>query len=194
MKTIELKTPILEEDIRKLKVGNIIYFTGTLFTARDAAHKRILQYLQNRKELPFKVNGAPLYHCGPLVRQTSMGWIVVAAGPTTSMRMEAYEEDVIKNLCVRLIIGKGGMGEKTVRAMKEFGAVYGSFTGGAAVLASKCVKNVADVQWLDLGEPEAIWMLEVEKFGPLIICIDSYGNNLYTKVQTEAKNNKAKIL
>jgi len=194
MKKIELKTPILEEDIRKLRIGDIVYFTGTLFTARDAAHKRILQYLKNGKEIPFPINGVPLYHCGPLARQTSTGWTVIAAGPTTSMRMEAYEGDVIKNLDVRLIIGKGGMGEKTVRAMKEFGAVYSAFTGGAAVLASKYVKNVKDVQWLDLGVPEAIWVLEVEKFGPLIICIDSYGNNLYTKVQIEAENNKAKIL
>ncbi|MBS7615508.1 fumarate hydratase C-terminal domain-containing protein [Candidatus Bathyarchaeota archaeon] len=194
MKTIELKTPILEEVIRKLRVGDTIYYTGTLFTARDAAHKRILQHLQNGKKLPFSINGAPLYHCGPLVRQTSTGWTVIAAGPTTSMRMEAYEEDMIKNLGVRLIIGKGGMGEKTVRIMKEFGAVYGTFTGGAAVLASKYVKKVRDVQWLDLGVPEAIWVLEVEKFGPLIICIDSYGNNLYAKVQAEAENNKAKIL
>ncbi len=194
MKKIELKTPILEEDIRRLRVGDIIYFTGTLFTARDASHKRILQYLQKGEKLPFSINGAPMYHCGPLVRQTSTGWTVIAAGPTTSMRMEAYEEDIIKNFDVRLIVGKGGMGEKTVRAMKEFGAVYGAFTGGAAVLASKYVKNVRDVQWLDLGVPEAVWILEVEKLGPIIICIDSYGNNLYAKVQSEAEKNKAKIL
>jgi len=194
LKKIELKTPILEEDIRRLRVGDIIYFTGTLFTARDASHKRILQYLQKGEKLPFSINGAPMYHCGPLVRQTSTGWTVIAAGPTTSMRMEAYEEDIIKNFDVRLIVGKGGMGEKTVRAMKEFGAVYGAFTGGAAVLASKYVKNVRDVQWLDLGVPEAVWILEVEKLGPIIICIDSYGNNLYAKVQSEAEKNKAKIL
>ena len=194
MEKIELKTPIREKDARELRIGDVVYVTGTLLTARDAAHKRIIQYLQEGRKLPFTFNGLPLYHCGPLVKKAESGWTVLAAGPTTSMRMEPYEREVIRKLGVRLIIGKGGMGEKTSEAMKESGAVYGAFTGGAAVLASKLIKKVNGAQWLDLGMPEAVWSLEVEGFGPLIVCMDSYGNNLYAKVRVDAENIKAKIL
>ncbi len=194
MEKIELKTPIREKDVRGLRVGDVVYVTGTLLTARDAAHKRIVQYLQEGRKLPFTFNGLPLYHCGPLVKKTGNEWTVLAAGPTTSMRMEPYEGEVIQKLGVRLIIGKGGMGEKTSKAMKESGAVYGAFTGGAAVLASKYIKKVNGAQWLDLGMPEAIWSFEVESFGPLIICVDSYGNNFYAKVRADAENIKAKIV
>jgi len=193
MKKIEIRTPILEKDVRRLKVGDAIYVTGTLLTSRDAAHKRITQYLKEGKELPFNFNGLPLYHCGPLVKETGSGWKVLAAGPTTSMRMEEDEVDIIMKLGVRLIIGKGGMGEKTRDAMIKFGAVYGTFTGGAAVLASKYIKRVNDVQWLDLGMPEAIWSFEVKMFGPIIICMDSYGSNLYTKVLADAESSKQKM-
>jgi fumarate hydratase subunit beta len=189
----ELKTPILEEDARKIKVGEVVYVTGTLLTARDAAHKRILQYLQEGRNLPFTFDGLPLYHCGPLVKKSHEGWTVLAAGPTTSMRMEVFEAVLIRKLGVRLIIGKGGMGRKTAESMKECGAVYGAFTGGTAVLAAKHIKKVNGVQWLDLGMAEAVWSFEVENFGPLIVCMDSYGNNLYSKVQKNAENKKVKI-
>jgi len=190
---IELKTPILEEDVRRLNVEDVVYVTGTLLTARDAAHKRIMQFMHEGRKLPMVFDGLPLYHCGPLVKRTNNEWTVLAAGPTTSMRMEAFEDEVIKNFGVRLVIGKGGMGEKTSMAMKEHGAVYGAFTGGAAVLASRLIKKVKNVEWLDLGVPEAVWTFEVDKFGPLIVCMDSHGNNLYFKVRTEAENNKPKI-
>jgi fumarate hydratase subunit beta len=189
-----LKTPIREEGVRRLTVGDVVYVTGTLFTARDAAHKRIVQFLHEGREIPMVFDGLPLYHCGPLVKKTDGEWTVLAAGPTTSMRMEAFEDEVIRNLGVRLVIGKGGMGEKTSRAMKEHGAVYGAFTGGAAVLASRLVKRVKNVEWLDLGMAEAVWTFEVDKFGPLIVCMDSRGNNLYAKVRTEAEKNKPKII
>lgn len=189
-----LKTPIREEGVRRLTVGDVVYVTGTLLTARDAAHKRIVQFLHEGREIPMVFDGLPLYHCGPLVKKTDGEWTVLAAGPTTSMRMEAFEDEVIRNLGVRLVIGKGGMGEKTSRAMKEHGAVYGAFTGGAAVLASRLVKRVKNVEWLDLGMAEAVWTFEVDKFGPLIVCMDSRGNNLYAKVRTEAEKNKPKII
>ena len=194
LKKIELKTPILEEDARKLTVGDVVYVTGTLLTARDAAHKRIMQFLHEGRKLPMVFEGLPLYHCGPLIKKTDGEWTVLAAGPTTSMRMESFEDEVIRNLGVRLVIGKGGMGEKTSGAMKEHGAVYGAFTGGAAVLASRLVKRVKNVEWLDLGMAEAVWTFEVDKFGPLIVCMDSRGNNLYARVRTEAENNKPKII
>jgi fumarate hydratase subunit beta len=108
--------------------------------------------------------------------------------------MEPFEEVAIRELGVRLVIGKGGMGEKTIKAMKKCGAVYGAFTGGTAVLAAEHIKKVNSVQWLDLGMAEAVWSFEVENFGPLIVCIDSYGNNLYEKIQTNAENIKVKII
>lgn len=190
----ELKTPIPEEDIRRLRVGDIVYVTGTLITSRDAAHKRILQQLKEKKKLPVRFSGQALFHCGPLVRKVDDEWMVLAAGPTTSMRMEPFEDQVIKNLGVRLVIGKGGMGEKTRTAMKEFGAAYGAFTGGAAVLAARRIKRVKHVAWLDLGIPDAVWVFEAEAFGPLIIGIDSKGNSLFDKVLSKAERRKAEII
>jgi len=194
LEQIELKTPILVEDTRRLAVGDVIYVTGTVLTARDAAHKRILQFLHDGRELPMDFSGLPLYHCGPLAKRADNEWVVLAAGPTTSMRMEAFEDEVIRNLGVRLIIGKGGMGEKTSMAMKDYSAAYGAFTGGAAVLASKLVKRVKNVEWLDLGMAEAVWTFEVDKFGPLIVCMDSHGNNLYANVRKKAEKTKPEII
>lgn len=190
---INLRTPILEKDIRRLRVGDILYLTGTLITARDLAHKRICHYLRESRELPFNFNGLALFHCGPLVKKVNGQWIVVSAGPTTSMRMEPFEHEVIEKLGVRLVIGKGGMGEKTKTAMVKNGSAYGVFTGGAAVLASKYIKRILGVEWMDLGMPEAVWMFEVEKFGPLVIAIDSHGGDLFEKTIKEAEDRKIQI-
>jgi fumarate hydratase subunit beta len=188
-----LRTPISENDIRRLKIGNIVYLSGILFTARDLAHKRICHYLKESRKLPFNLNDMALFHCGPLVKKVNDQWIVVAAGPTTSMRMEPFEHEIIENLGVRLIIGKGGMGGKTKMAMMKIGSAYGVFTGGAAVLASKHIKRVAGVEWMDLGMPEAIWTFEVENFGPLVIAIDSHGGDLFEKTIKEAEDRKTRI-
>ena len=190
----EIETPIQEEDIRRLKAGDIVYVTGTLVTARDTAHKRILQFLKEKKRLPVRFNGLPLFHCGPLVKKVNNEWTVLAAGPTTSMRMEPFEDEIIKSLDVRLIIGKGGMGEKTRKAMKLYGAAYGVFTGGAGVLAAERIKKVKNVKWFDLGIPDAVWIFEVERFGPLIIGIDSHGNSLFEKIQLKAEEIQADII
>lgn len=184
---IELKTPIEEQNIRRLKVGDLIYITGTLVTARDLAHKKMVQYLQKDSKLPFVVNGSPLFHCGPLVKKVGFAWSVLAAGPTTSMRMEPYEHYIIEKLGVRFIIGKGGMGRKTSEAMEKFGSAYGVFTGGAAVLAAERVTKVISVEWLDLGIPDAVWTFQVKRFGPLIVGMDPYGNNLFNDVKLQAK-------
>lgn len=189
-----LRTPLSESEVRKLRVGDIVYITGILVTARDAAHKRIHQHLVESKELPFNLEGLALFHCGPLAKKVNGEWIILAAGPTTSMRMEPFEHEVIENLKVRLIIGKGGMGEQTRRAMVKHGAAYAMFTGGAAVLAAKYVSRVRGVLWMDLGMPEAVWFLEVENFGPLIIAMDSHGENLFEKVAEEAKRRMAEML
>ena len=120
-------------------------------------------------------------------------WTAIAAGPTTSTRMEPFEAEFIEKLKVRVIIGKGGMGEKTADAMAKYGAVYCAFTGGAAVLAAKTIKRVRSVEWLDLGAPEALWVFEVEEFGPLLVAIDSRGNNLFKNVAEKAEANRQRI-
>ena len=153
----ELTTPISEKDVRKLYVNDIIYISGTIFTARDQAHERALEWKALEKSLPVNPKGLAVFHCGPIVRKTRGGWELVAAGPTTSTRMEMYEDKFIEAFKIRVIIGKGGMGHQTTAAMSKVGAVYGAFTGGAAVLAAKTIRSITDVAWLDLGMPEALW-------------------------------------
>jgi len=193
MATYKLKTPISEADIRKLKVNDVIYISGIIFTARDQAHRRALQLYKEGKKPPIDMTGLAVFHCGPIVKKEGDKWIVVAAGPTTSTRMDLFEDEFIKNFGVRVVIGKGGMGKKTTDAMKQYGAIYGAFTGGAAVLAAKAVKNVKAVEWLDLGMPEALWIMEVEEFGPLTVAIDAHGNNLFENVAKKVEENKQKI-
>ncbi|MEM2163049.1 MAG: FumA C-terminus/TtdB family hydratase beta subunit [Candidatus Bathyarchaeia archaeon] len=188
-----LKTPISEEDVRKLVVNDTIYITGTIITARDQAHRRALENLKEGKSLPINFEGLAIFHCGPVVKKEGDKWVVVAAGPTTSTRMDLFEDEFIKNFKVRVVIGKGGMGKRTTEAMAKYGAVYAAFTGGAAVLAAKAIKDVKGVEWLDLGVPEALWILEVENFGPLTVAIDSHGNNIYMDVSKKVEENKRKI-
>jgi fumarate hydratase subunit beta len=193
MATYKLKTPISEADVRKLKVNDVLYITGTIVTARDQAHRRALEFFKEGKTLPANLEGLAVFHCGPVVCKKGDKWIAVAAGPTTSTRMDIFEDEFIKNFNVRVVIGKGGMGKKTTDAMAKYGAVYGAFTGGAAILAAKAIKNVRSVEWLDLGTPEAMWIFEVEDFGPLAIAIDSYGNNIFLDVQKSVEENRQKI-
>ncbi|MGQ9460834.1 MAG: FumA C-terminus/TtdB family hydratase beta subunit [Candidatus Bathyarchaeaceae archaeon] len=193
MATYKLKTPISEEDIRKLKVNDTIYITGTIITARDAAHRRALEFHKEGKKLPVNMQGLAVFHCGPIVKKEDDKWTVVAAGPTTSTRMDLFEDEFVKAFKVRVVIGKGGMGRKTTEAMKQYGAVYGAFTGGAGVLAAKAIKNVESVEWYDLGMPEALWVLEVENFGPLTVAIDAHGNNLFEDVQKKVEESRQKI-
>ena len=193
MAVFKLKTPISEEQIRKLKVNDVLYVTGTVVTARDQAHRRALEYFKEGKSLPLNLDGLVVFHCGPVVAKQGDKWIAVAAGPTTSTRMDLFEDEFIKDFKVRVVIGKGGMGKRTTDAMQKYGAVYGAFTGGAAVLAAKAIKNVKGVEWFDLGVPEAMWIFEVEEFGPLTVAIDSHGNNLFTDIQKSVDENKQKI-
>jgi len=190
MTTHKLETPIFEEVVRNLRVGDTVYITGTILTARDQAHQRAVNLHNQGKPLPLDLEGMVIFHCGPLVRKKNRGWEVIAAGPTTSSRIEPFQAEFIEAFKTRIIIGKGGMGARTAEAMKKFGAIYCEFTGGAAVLAAKLVKKVKGVKWLDLGVPEALWMLEVEKFGPLVVTIDSYGNNLYEQVAKKVEQKK----
>jgi fumarate hydratase subunit beta len=175
----KLTTPVTEDEIRQLKIGDILYISGRIFTARDGAHKRAIGLANKGKKLPFDIEGLALWHCGPIVKSLGKEWKVVSAGCTTSSRMEMFEEALLKYFPIRIIIGKGGMGSKTTLAMKKFGAVYGSLTGGCAALAAQKVLKVEDVIWLDLGMPEALWILQVKDLGPMIVSIDSHGNNLH---------------
>lgn len=193
MTTYKLTTPISEEDVRKLRVNDVVYITGTIVTARDQAHQRALQFHREGKEVPINFKGLAVFHCGPIVKREGDRWIVVAAGPTTSTRMDIFEDEFIQSFKARVIIGKGGMGKRTTDAMQKYGAVYGAFTGGAAVLAAKAIKSVKTVEWFDLGMPEALWILETEGFGPLTVAIDSHGNNLFEDIKKKTEQNRIPI-
>jgi len=193
MAVYKFKTPISEEEIRKLNVNDVLYVSGTMVTARDQAHRRALEHFKQGKTLPINLEGLAVFHCGPIVKKKEDRWTIVAAGPTTSTRMDIFEDEFIKNFKVRVIIGKGGMGKRTTDAMAKYGAVYGAFTGGAAILAAKAIKSVRSVEWLDLGMPEAMWILEVQEFGPLTVAIDSHGNNVFEDIKTKVEENKQKV-
>ena len=193
MATYRFKLPISEVDARKLRVNDVLYVSGTMVTARDQAHKRALGLAKAGKSLPLSLEGLAVYHCGPVMRKEGEKWVAVAAGPTTSTRMDAYTDEFLKAFKPRIIIGKGGMGQRTGDALARFGAVYCAFTGGAAVLAAKAIHCVRGVEWLDLGMPEAMWILEVEEFGPLVVAIDSHGGNLYADVAAKVEVNKRTI-
>jgi len=194
LNTFKFKLPISEADARKPRIGDQVFVTGVMVTARDQAHRRALEFLGSKKPIPFNFEGSAVFHCGPIARKENEQWSIVVAGPTTSTRMEAYEAEFIEKLKPRVIIGKAGMGAKTAEAAKKFGAIYCDFTGGAAVLASRRIKKVQRVEWYDLGMPEALWVLEVEEFGPMTVTIDTQGQNLHTKIQNEAEKRKPDIL
>lgn len=175
-----LTTPLKEKDISQLNAGDIVYITGRVLTARDEAHARILEMAEKGESLPFDLEGAAIYHCGPLMKKENDGWHVVAAGPTTSGRMSRMTPRLLEKYNVRALIGKGGM-QNIDEALKGK-CVYLAYTGGCAALAAGSIKQVRDVHWLDLGMPEAVWVLEVVDLGPLIVGIDSKGNDLFSDV------------
>ncbi len=190
---IPLTSPFTEEKVRALKVGDAVEISGVLFTGRDAAH----QYLHNGGKLPKGVSlrDGILYHCGPVVLKEASGqWRVVAAGPTTSAREEPYQGAIIKEFGVRGIIGKGGMGERTLAACQEHGCVYLHAVGGAAQVLAERILRVRDVYFMkEFGSPEAIWELEVEKF-PVVVTMDSHGNSLHREVFAASQAALAKYL
>jgi tartrate/fumarate subfamily iron-sulfur-dependent hydro-lyase beta chain len=173
-----LRLPVDAAAVTKLHAGDVVYVTGKVFTARDEAHLMMLE----TENLPFDPSEMALFHCGPLMKQKGKQWKVVSAGPTTSSRMELFEDRFLKRFGVRIIIGKGGMGEKTQKALQQYHSVYTSFTGGAGALAADAVERVEEVYWLDkLGMPEAVWVFQVKEFGPLVVSMDAHGSSLYKK-------------
>lgn len=190
MAIYHLRTPVSEGEIRRLRANDIVYLSGVVVTARDQAHKRAIEYAREGRPLPVNLEGLAIFHCGPLVKREGDRWVVISAGPTTSTRMDPLEGEFIKNFKVRIIIGKGGMGEGTTEVMAKYGAVYCAFPGGAGVLAAKAIKNVRGVEWLDLGVPEALWIFDVEGLGPLFVAIDSHGRNIFMEVAKRVEENK----
>jgi tartrate/fumarate subfamily iron-sulfur-dependent hydro-lyase beta chain len=191
-----LKTPVPEKDIRSLRTGDLIYVTGFVITARDEAHLKALELHEKGETPPVDFKGNGVFHCGPIMqRDIDSEWKVVAAGPTTSARMEIFQDEFIKAYRPSVIIGKGGMGDRTAKACQEYGCVYGAFTGGAALLAARGIKKVRDVFWLEeLGMPECLWVYEVEDFGPMIVTIDTHGTNLTADVSSKIYERRDKLI
>ena len=177
---VALKAPLSDEQIRALKVGDVVMVSGRMFTGRDAVHSHLMKH-----EPPVDLRGSVLYHCGPVVVKEGEGWRITAAGPTTSIREEPYQGEIIKRYGVRAVIGKGGMGAKTLAALKEHGAVYLNAIGGAAQFYARSIKKVDDVSLLEFGTPEAMWHLTVEDF-PAIVTMDAHGNSLHKDIEQES--------
>ncbi len=181
-----LTTPITEEQVRALKVGDPVSISGVVFTGRDAVHK----YLHEGGELPEGVclEGGVIYHCGPVVVRDAKGdWQVTAAGPTTSIREEPYQAGIMKKFAGRGVIGKGGMGPKTLDGCKENGNVYLHAIGGAAQVLAEHIVKVRNVYFLEeFGSPEAIWELEVDRF-PAVVTMDSHSQSLHAKVSAASQ-------
>jgi len=174
---VALEAPLSEEKVRALKVGDVVLLQGEMVTGRDAVHHYLMHH-----DSPTSLRGAVLYHCGPVVLKQDGRYRMTAAGPTTSIREEPYEHEVIKRFGVRAVMGKGGMGAKTLAALKEYGAVYLNAIGGAAQYYARCITDVLGVELLDLGTPEAMWRIRVKDF-PAIVTMDAHGNSLHADVE-----------
>jgi len=190
-----LNLPITEAQARELRVGDILFLTGQIFTARDEAHLTMLEAREKGKTLPFDPGVMALFHCGPVVRPVGDDWEVIAAGPTTSVRMEIFEDRFLEAFHPRIVIGKGGMGSRTQTALEKVGSVYTHYTGGAGALAAKRIERVDAVHWLDeLGMPEAAWIFAAKEFGPLLVTMDSHGGNLYKELEPKIAENMQTIV
>lgn len=189
-----IKSPTDEDTVRRLRVRDTVYITGEIHIFRDRAFDRALEFRERGEKLPVNLYGGVHWHCGPIVKRTQRGWIVVSAGSTTSARMNREEPIAIAEWGVKLVIGKGlGMGGEVVEAMKKHGAAYLSSIGGSASYYGKQVLRVKEVHWLDLGMPEAIWIVETTDLGPLQVSIDSTGANLYDDVKDRVDINLAEL-
>jgi len=189
-----LKFPLEKEEALSLRVGDSVLVSGTIVTARDKAHHYLFQDRPRPEELPFELEGGIIYHCGPIIRMEESSYSVVACGPTTSTRMDMYEWWIIENYGIRAIMGKGGMGEKTLRALKANGAVYLHAIGGAAVFLARRIKKVKGVFRLEeFGMPEAMWVMEAEDF-PAIVTMDASGATLHETVKEASGKSYRRLL
>lgn len=187
-----LITPISEEDLKDIKIGDIVYLTGSLTTCRDVAHRRLVE---GHRELPVDVRNNAIFHAGPIIRPLENDkFEMVSVGPTTSMRMEKFEKEFVEQTGVKVIIGKGGMGPNTEYACKNYKAIHCVFPAGNAVVAATEVEEIVKAEWRDLGMPETLWNCRVKEFGPLIVSIDTQGNNLFEKNKIIFNERKDKAL
>jgi fumarate hydratase class I len=185
-----LDYPFTKDAIRELKVGDMVLITGKLFTGRDAVHKR----LHEGADSPVNLENQIIYHCGPVVIEKGEGdYEVKAAGPTTSIREEPYQWEVMRDHGILGVIGKGGMGPKTLKGCQDYGCVYFHAIGGAAQVLAEKIKSVDSVNWRELGSPEAIWELTVEEF-PVVVTMDSHGNSLHKEVQENSESKLKDLL
>ena len=174
-----LITPVTDEDLADIHIGDIIYLDGDMVTCRDVAHRRLIE---GKRELPVDLHGKAIFHAGPIVRPIpgkEDAWEMVSVGPTTSMRMEKFEKEFVEQTGVKVIIGKGGMKENTEYACKNYKAIHCVFPAGCAVLAATEVERIAEHHWDELGMPETLWCCKVKEFGPLIVSIDTEGRNMF---------------
>jgi len=184
---VVLRTPLSEEAVRALKVGDVVLINGEMFTGRDAVHAYLM-----KNAPPVNLNGAVIYHCGPVMVKQGDDWVTKAAGPTTSSREEPYQGEVIRRYGLRGVVGKGGMGPRTSAAMKEFGAVYLHAIGGAAQFYARAVEKVLGVYLMEFGIPEAMWRLQVKDF-LAIVTMDAHGNSLHAELEADTARALAEL-
>lgn len=180
-----IQLPIDEQAVRELRVGDTVYLSGLLCTLRDMGHRRAVDAVARGEQLPFDLGSVAMWHCGPITRQEGDRWRFVSAGPTTSSRFTPLGSQLIRRFGIRMVVGKGTMGTEAVAAMREVGSCFLNSTGGCAVLYARQVEEVVAVHWLDLGEPEAAWVVRVREMGPLLVGIDSTGDSLYQRVRAQ---------
>jgi fumarate hydratase subunit beta len=180
---IRVVPPVTEEQARSLVCGDVVFLNGTVLAWRDRAIERMFELAERGEAFPVDLRGSVHWHCGPVVRKTISGWSVVSAGPTASTRFSLAEVKAIEDFGVRVIVGKGGMFTEAREAMRKKGAVFLASVGGAASFYAHQIVRVKEVHWLDLGLPEAIWVLEMKEFGPLLVTMDAGGRSLYDELR-----------
>lgn len=186
MQTYNLTLPARNQDVEQLQIGDIVYLNGLVRTARDMAHIEIKKLLAEGQPLPEDLQGGAIFHAGPVALKEGSGWKLNVIGPTTSIRMEPYAE-MVGELGVKMIIGKGGMAADSLAAFQKYKQVYLQAAPGCAVQIGSGVKAIKNVHWLENGMPEAMWVLEVEKFGPFIVTMDAHGHSHYDEIKKNAQ-------
>lgn len=189
-----INLPATDEDVEKLNIGDTVYINGTVCTARDMAHLQMRELVENGKELPENIAGGTIFHAGPVMKKDENDqWKLRVIGPTTSIRMEPHA-DFMGRMGVKLIIGKGGMGEDSLAAFKKYKQAYLQAAPGCAVVLAAGIKDVKNVHWYENGMPEAMWVLEADKFGPFVVTMDCKGNSRYNDVKVKAREIAEDIL
>jgi fumarate hydratase class I len=185
-KTKTINLPLTKDEVLSLNVGDMILINGQLVTGRDKLHRFLFNEKPSKEKIPFNLEGTILYHCGPIIRKTRERFRLIASGPTTSMRVEMYEHEIISRYGLRGVMGKGGMGRQTLNALKENGCVYLHTVGGAGVYLADRVKRVVDVWKLEeFGKTEAMWVFDVENF-PAIVTMDAHGRSLHEEIEKKS--------